>query len=80
MRLLSSYDGYLRDPRVASGKFSLHVSCELPLRILLQSLPGLRSSSGVEARTSDFLTIAGMYLGAPLEFSQSIQDSSRVGI
>ena len=56
--------------RVASGKASLHASCERPLGILLQSLPGLQSSSGVEARTSGFLTSANMDLGIPMEFPQ----------
>ena len=37
--------------RVASGKASLHVSCEGPLGIPLQSVPGPKSSSGAEART-----------------------------
>ena len=32
------------------------MSCEGPLRIPLQSLPGPRSSSGVEAGTSEFLS------------------------
>ena len=40
---------------VASGKSSLHASCEQPLGIPLQSVPGARSSSGAEARTSGFL-------------------------
>ena len=37
---------------VASGKSSLHVSCEEHLGINLQSLPGLQSASGLEARIS----------------------------
>ena len=78
MRLLSSYDGYLRDPRVASGKFSLHASCDGPLRIPLQSLLGPRSSSGVEARTSGFLSSADMDLGFPMEFERGTQASSLV--
>ena len=41
---------------MASGKSSLHASCEGPLRIPLQSVPGPRSSSGAEARTSGFLS------------------------
>ena len=39
-------------PRVASGKSSLHASCEGPLGIALQSVPGPWSSSGSEAGTS----------------------------
>ena len=35
--------------RVASGKSSLHASCEGPLGIPIQWLPGPSSSSGVEA-------------------------------
>ena len=47
---------------VASGKSSLHVSCEGPLGIPLQSVPDPRSSSGAEAATSDFLFRADMVL------------------
>ena len=43
--------GPQRPARVASGKASLHVGCEGPLGIPLQSVPGPKSSSGVEART-----------------------------
>ena len=46
--------------------------------IPLQSLPGLRSSSGAEARTSGFLSSAGMDLRVPLEFPQGSQASSPV--
>ena len=53
---------------VASGKSSLHASCEGPLGISLQSVPGPRSSSGAEVRTSGFLSITDMELGIPLEF------------
>ena len=64
--------------RVASGKFSLHVSCVVTLGILLQSLLGPRSSSVGDSRTSGFLCCAGMDLGFPLEFPQGSQASSRV--
>ena len=37
--------------RVASGKASLHASCEGPLGIPLQSVPGPKSSSGAKARS-----------------------------
>ena len=37
--------------RVASGKASLHESCERPLGIPLQSVPGPKSSSGDKAGT-----------------------------
>ena len=67
-----------RPTRVASGKSSLHVSCEGPLGIPLQSVPRPRSSSGVEARTSGFLSSADMDLGVPLEFQQGSQALSRV--
>ena len=53
---------------VATGKSSLHASCEGPLRIPLQSVPGPRSSSGAEVRTSGFLSSTDMELGIPLEF------------
>ena len=36
-------------PRVASGKASLHASCERPLGISLQSVPGLKSSFAAKA-------------------------------
>ena len=76
---LSSYDGDLRDPLVgASGTSSLHASCEGPPRIPLYLLPGLRSSSGVEARTSGFLSRAYMDLRVPLGITQVSQASSRV--
>ena len=65
---------------MASGKSSLHVSCEGPLGIFWQSLPGLRSSSGVVAGTTVFLSSANMDLGVPLKFSQGSHASSRVEI
>ena len=63
--------------RIASGKSSVHASCEGLLVIPLQSLLGLLYSSGVDARTSDFLSSADMDLRFPLEFSQGNQASSR---
>ena len=67
-----------RPTRVASGKSSLHVSCEGPLGIPLQSVPRPRSSSGVEARTSGFLSRADIDLGVSLGCPQSSQASSHV--
>ena len=52
--------------RGASGKCSLQASHEVPRRIPLQSLPGPRSSSGVEAGNSGFLSRADMDLRVPL--------------
>ena len=63
---------------VASGKSSLHASCEGPLGIPLQSVPGHMFSSGVEAGTSGFLSRADMDLGVPMEFQQGSQVSSLV--
>ena len=63
---------------VASGKSSLHASCEGPLGIPLQSVLGLRSTSGFEAGTSGFLSSADMDLGVPMEFQQGSQSSSHV--
>ena len=60
--------GPQRPTRVASGKSSLHESCKGPLGIPLHSVPGTRSSSGGEARTSGFLSSADMDLGVPMEF------------
>ena len=70
--------GHQGPAHAASGKFSLHVSCEGPLGIPLQSQPWPRSSSGVEAGTSCFLSSADMDLGFPLEFPQGSQASSHV--
>ena len=58
------------------GKSSLHANCEGPLGIPLQSVPGPRPSSGVEAQTSGFLYSADMDLGVPLEFPQWSQSLS----
>ena len=63
---------------MASRKSSLHASCDGPLRIPLQSLPGPRSSSEVEAGTSVFLSSADMDLEVPLEFPQGSLASSYV--
>ena len=61
---------------VASGIFSLHAICERPLRITLESVPGPRSSSGAEARTSGFLSSADMELSVPMQFEKGSQASS----
>ena len=66
--------------RVASGKSSLHTSYEGCLGIPLWLHPGPRSSSGVEARTSGFLSRADMDLGISLEFPQGGLASSHVEI
>ena len=63
---------------LASGKPSLHVSCEGPLGIPLLSLPELRSSPEVEAGTSGFFSCADRDLGVPMEFQQGTQASSCV--
>ena len=57
----------------ASRKSSFHASLERPLRIPLQSLPGPKSSSGVEVGTSGFLSRADMDLGVPLGHPQGSQ-------
>ena len=76
---LMSYNWNLRDPLVgASETSSLHASGEGPLRIPLQSLPGLRSSSGVETRTSGFLSRASLDHGVLLGFPQGSHASSGV--
>ena len=64
--------------RAASGKFSLHVNCEGPLQIPLQSVPGPMSSSGAEARTSVFISTADLDLSIPMAFQQGSQASSRM--
>ena len=64
--------------RVASGKSSLHASCDGLLRIPLQSVPGPRSTSVSEATTLGFLFSADMDLGVPMEFPQGSQASSCV--
>ena len=58
---------------VASGKLSLHSSCEGPLGIPLQSVQGHRASSRVEAGTSGFLSSSDMNLGVPMEFQQGFR-------
>ena len=60
------------------GKSSLHVSCEGPLGMPLQSLLGPRSSSRVEAVTSGFLSRADMDLSVHVEFPQGSQALSSV--
>ena len=64
--------------RGASGKSSLHVSSEGPLRIPLQSMLGPRSSSGVQAGYSGFLSRADMDLRVHLGRPQGSQASSGV--
>ena len=61
-----------------SGRSSLHMSHDGRLGIPLQSLLGPRSSSGVEARTSGFLSRADIDLGVSLGCPQSSQASSHV--
>ena len=70
--------GHQGPAHAASGKFSLHVSCEGPLGISLQSLLGTPSPCGVLAGTSGFLFSADKVLGVPLEFLQGSQALSRV--
>ena len=65
--------------RGASGRSSLHASWEGSLGIPLQLLSGLRSSSGVEARTSGFLSRAN-YLGVPLGRPKGSHASSCVEV
>ena len=74
----SSYDGNLRDPLIRpQGRQSPDESRGFP-RDSSKSLPGMRSSSGVEARNSGFLSRTNMDLGVPLGHPQGIQASSRV--
>ena len=54
--------------------FELRGVLGIPLQLLL----GLRSLSGVKARTSGFLSFANKDLGVPLEIPQGSQASSRV--
>ena len=64
----------------ASGKSSLHLGCEGPLGIPLQSVQEHRASSQFEAGTSGFLSSSDMDLWGPMEFEQGSQASSRVEI
>ena len=66
--------GSQRTARGASGRSSLHASREGPLGIPLQSLPRPRSSSGVEVRTSGFLSRVDLDLGVPLRRPEGSQD------
>ena len=68
--LLQLFRGTQGVSHVASGRLNLHVSCEGPLGLPLQSVQGPRSSSGAEARTSRFLSSADMDLGVPMEFNR----------
>ena len=63
---------------MVSGKSSFHSSRDGPLAIPLQSLPGPRSPSGVEARTSGFLSRDDIDLGVPVGHPQRIQASCPV--
>ena len=54
------------------------MSWEGTLGIPLQSLPGLRSSSGDEAATSGSLSLADIDLEVPMEFPERNQASSCV--
>ena len=65
--------GHRVPARGASGTSSLHLSREGPLGILLQSLPGPRSSTGIEANTSGFVSRADMDLGFTLGHPQGSQ-------
>ena len=58
---------------VATGKSSLHASCEGPLGILLQSVAGPRSSSGAEPRTSMFLSSVDKVSGFLWTFNRGVQ-------
>ena len=76
---LPSYEGDISDTLVgASGTSSLCARCLGTLGIPLQSLPGLRYSSGVEVGTSGFLSSVYMDLGVSWEFPQGNQASSHV--
>ena len=70
--------GPLGPALVYSGKSSLHVSWERPQRIPFQSILGPKSSTGVEAGASGFLSSAGMDPGVNLEFPKGRQTSSLV--
>ena len=79
LAFLSSYYGDLSDPLVfpQESQVSMQVERGLSGFIIIQVL-GPRSSSGVEAGTSGFLSSADMDLGVPLEFQQGSQASSLV--
>ena len=72
LEFLSSYDG---DSGTHSwGLRKVQSPCDLarPLGIPLQPLPGPRSSSGVEAGTSGFLSSANMDLGVHWSFHRGV--------
>ena len=75
---LSNCDRDLKTTHVASGKSSLHSSCEGPPGIPLQSMQEHMASSLVEARTSGFLFSSDMDLRVPMEFQQESQALSCV--
>ena len=78
MGFLLSYDWDFRNLLMLPQESPSHASCEGPVRIPLQSVPGPRSSSGVAAKTSVFPSNADMDLGVPIEFQQWSQASSCV--
>ena len=56
-----------------SGKSNLHANCEGLFGIPLQSVLGLRSSSGADTGTSSFLSSADMDLRIPMEFNRGVR-------
>ena len=77
MVFLSSYNGDLRDLLVLPHESQVSIRVARGLLGFLFSW-SRRSSSGVEARTSGFLSSAYMDLGVPMEFQQGRQASSCV--
>ena len=64
--------------QVATGKSSLHASCEGTLAIPLHSVLRPRSLSGAENATSDYFSSADIDLGVSMEIPQGNQASSRM--
>ena len=64
--------GHQGPAQVASGKSSLHESCDGPLGIPLQSVQGPRSSSRLDAGTSGFLKVQTWISGLLWSFNRGV--------
>ena len=79
-KVLSTYDGDLRDPLWWPQERSVPMRVALgPLGIPLPLMQGPKTMCGVGAGTGGFLSSADMDLGVLLESPQGCQSSSRVG-
>ena len=79
LEFLSSCNGDLRDPLVFPQESQVSIRIAKGLSGFLSSwCRGIRASSRVEARTSEFISSSDMDLEVSVEFQQGIQASSHV--